>query len=808
MAIKLTETQQQNLKSIVDHFDLEDLPVRQRQLRVWRRLKLFWENFQNVWFDSVAHDWRIWDEVSNSQGDSNQSYYDKKVNVFRAYLESIIAALSVTVPLIKCYPDDADNTLDLSTARAGDKIAELIYRHNDVSLLWLHGLFVFCTEGMVAAYNYTKEDEKYGNYIEEKWEDVNGENEITECPACQYQMEVKELTPEESQVPMVNPLQPPLPGMQAPEEQMNMEGLNNPHEEEMESQLRDEFMPGEGYDICPSCNSSIIPNMRRESFTITRLVGETSKPKARVHLECYGGLNIKIPNYARRQSECLYLMYNYETHYANAIEKFEHLKKTDLVKNLQGNPAGPYDMYEQWARLSPQYQGEYPINNVTIRQIWLRPASFNVLHDEHEVKGLKKLFPNGVKVCMVNDKFAEACKENLDDHWTLTYNPLSDFVHFDPLGLLLASIQEITNDLNSLVLQTIEHGIGQTFADPNVLDFDAYQQSEVLPGGIFPAKPKAGKSIGDAFHDVKTAQLSGEVLPFAQNIQEMGQLVSGALPSLFGQMDSETASQDSMSKAQALQRLQNTWKMFGVWWKTIFGKAIPMYIKCMKVDEKDVKMKEDGSFINSFIKLAEMEGKLGKVELEANENLPLTWNQKKDIVMQLLLSPNPDLLKIILAPENLDIIRDAIGLNDIYVPGEDDREAEYDEIKSLLESEPIVMPPDPMMMEQAAMMGQELPPQEMPSIEIDKEIDNHPIRFDICRGWLVSLAGRQAKVENPQGYKNVLLHAKLHLTELQMAMQAQTMAPEGEGAPSSKKPSGNSNKEAPITGVANVQTIQ
>ena len=44
--------------------------------------------------------------------------------------------------------------------------------------------------------------------------------------------------------------------------------------------------------------------------------------------------------------------------------------------------------------------------------------------------------------------------------------------------------------LISLVLQTIEHGIPQTFADPKVLNFNAYRNSEVIPGGIYPATPK------------------------------------------------------------------------------------------------------------------------------------------------------------------------------------------------------------------------------------------------------------------------------------------------------------------------------
>jgi hypothetical protein len=169
MAKLPSEEIQQLLRTVVDHFDKEDVSIRERQIRTWRQLKLLWDGYSRTWFSEVAHDWRIDDAQSN--GDSDQASYDKPINVFRAYLESIIAALSVTVPPIKCYPDDADNTMDLATARAGDKIAQLIYRHNDVPLLWLHALFIYMTEGMVACYSYPRSDDKYGTYEDKKYSD-------------------------------------------------------------------------------------------------------------------------------------------------------------------------------------------------------------------------------------------------------------------------------------------------------------------------------------------------------------------------------------------------------------------------------------------------------------------------------------------------------------------------------------------------------------------------------------------------------------------------------------------------------------
>lgn len=746
------------LKKLVDHFHMDDYTVRQSQIRTWRRLKMLWENFQSAYYSDVAHDWRIPTAVINEQN-NDQDYYDKPINVFRAYLESIIAALSITIPGIKCYPDDAENVLDITTAKAGDKIGKLIYRHNDVSLLWLHALFVYCTEGMVAAYNYSDSKPDYGKYTNKTYENHIEKHLVATCPNCGAEMDDTELQSEDDAEPDLS---------QYPQNS----------------------------EYCQACGSQVIPQISQEEFEVSELVEEEEKYKTRQCIDAYGGLYVKVPNWARTQEDCPYLCLSYETHYVNAL---------DCLPNLRGEiDAGVFEPYEVWGRLSPQYRNEYPREQVTMRHWWFRPSAYNIFTDK-EMALLNRHFPEGVRCDLVNDVYGGAEPAELDDDWTLTYNPMSDYVHSDPIGLLLVSIQEITNDLISLTLQTVEHGISQTFADPTVLNFRGYQQLESAPGQIFPAKPKAGKSLNDSFYEVKTASLSPEVMPFGNEIQSMGQLVSGALPSLFGgaMQDQKTASGYAMSRAQALQRLQNTWKMFTTWWKTIFSKAIPKYIDAMEDDEKNVELDKNGGFINSWIRLSELSGKIGRFELEANENLPLTWSQRKDVIMQLVQLNNPDILQMLWAPENRALLKEAIGLDDFFIPGEDDRSYYLGVIFQLLSAAPTVDPTG------IDAMGQPME-QELPSVDVDPDYDNPELGFEIIRNWIRSEPAQLAKVENPDGYRNVLLYGKQLMMLLQQAaMQQQMMAAsqEGNGAgPNAKKPK-ETDKNAPIEGEADVKTV-
>ena len=766
--LNLTDAELDDIKYMRDHFWEEDTATRQLQLAKWRRLKFFWNNITNVWYDSVAHDWRIGDVDA---GESDQQYYDQRINVFRAYLESIFAALSVLVPPVRAYPDDAENALDIETAKAGDKIASLIYRHNDAPMLWLHNLFVWGTEGLVCGYNYEKFDKSYGTYKIDEYQDEIIPHQITKCPLCEFEIDDVVIGPNA-----------PVP------EQGLKQGLESPVDPLMQPDMMgDELGMMEGMEICPNCQQPIIPLTEQFNELGPNFIGSVDEPKGRVCIESYGGLNIKIPLYARKQEEVLYLFYCHETHFANAIQQFPKLHD-----KLRNQTSSGYDSYEQWARLSTEYKGEYPVNCVTIKHAWFKTSAYNVL-EETRAKHWKKKYPNGVRASFVNDLFACAKAESLDDYWTLEYNPLSDYLSNDPLGMLLTSVQEITNDLISLTKQTIEHGVGLTFVDPQVVDLNAYQQTEVVPGALIPTKPISGnKKIQDGFFEIKTATLSGEVMPFGEQIQSLGQLASGAIPSLFGgQIEgSDTASQYSMSTNAAKSRLGNTWKTKCIWWKNLFGKAIPMYIGLVQDDERDVQKREDGSFINVVIKKSELSGKIGRVELEANENLPMSWAQKKDVIMQLLLSPNPGIIQMLMQPENLPVLREAIGLDNFFIPGADDVDKQWAEIQQLINTQPIET-------------GDPLIPF-APSIEIDILMDTHPIQFEICRKWAVSEIGQFYKYNHPDEYQNVLLHAKQHLD----AMNDGGVNPEEKGAENQEKPKELNNKNAPITGDTNVPTVQ
>jgi len=122
------------------------------------------------------------------------------------------------------------------------------------------------------------------------------------------------------------------------------------------------------------------------------------------------------------------------------------------------------------------------------------------------------------------------------------------------------------------------------------------------------------------------------------------------------------------------------------------------------------------------------------------------WQANKDVILQLMQLNNPAILQALTSPENLSLISSAIGIPEFKLPGEDDRNKQYEEIKLLANSSPI-----------------ELPGMEEPSVPIDPLIDNHMVHAEICRSYLVSDVGRQLKIDNEEGYRNILLHLERHV---------------------------------------------
>lgn len=693
------------LVNIVDLVEKEDLNVRRAKLREWKENELYWRGIA-AFYDDVAHDWRVPSEEDLTAAGLNTDVSNRILNVVKPYGESIVAALSASLPTLTFFPDDADVEEDIQTAQAYAKIHKVLLRSNKAKLLFMRAIWLIYKEGVVAAHNYSHEDYRYGSYKEQVKRQEKKQTHILTCVEC---------------------------GQSAPFDQIPPEVKN-----------------GQAVN-CPACNKQMLPDVEtiEEVFEV---LDEIDHPKSKECIEVYSPLYVKMPWNARKQEDCGYVSLRFE--------QDKHLLQDiypEFADEIEKTNSGELDI-ERYARLSVENGSYFAPNYVTVRRVWLRPWKFNAFgYDKEEVAELKQMFPNGCCVTVVgNNECVEVTAEELDEHWTISHNPMSNYIHSDPLMTGVKPIQDAQTDVFNLSVQTIEHGIPETFADPDVLDFEAYGQEEAAPGMVYRAKPAPGKSLADAFHTLKTAVLSEEVSVFKQSLDRAGEFATGAFPSVYGGegAGSKTATEYQSSRSQALQRLNITWGILSFWWSDVMTKSITSFIRNMGADEKLVERNGTG-FVNVWIRLSEVQGRIGHIEPEATEQLPFTWAQQRDLIMQLFQMKDENISAMLMHPNNAPILRRIGGLDDLYIPGEDSRNKQFAEFVDLLNG-----------------------------VEVLPEMhDDHQIEIATCIAWLNSPTGRGYKKLAPEGYAQVVMHMQLHQQMLGSLTAENTSPNSGPGEP-------------------------
>jgi hypothetical protein len=189
-----------------------------------------------------------------------------------------------------------------------------------------------------------------------------------------------------------------------------------------------------------------------------------------------------------------------------------------------------------------------------------------------------------------------------------------------------------------------------------------------------------------------------------------------------------------------------------------------------------------------------MRGKVGNAYAEAAETLPINWNQKRDVVLNLMQMKDPLIGSILAHPENASFVARIVGVPELYLPGDDDRNKQLQEIAELIQGQPIqeMAPMGPNM----ALMDPMMPPPmiERSSVPIEPELDNHQIEAEVCGAWLKSEVGQEMKRSNPAAYYNVLLHRKEHLDQIKIQQMEQAMM----GAAPPEKQTQETNEVEPV----------
>jgi hypothetical protein len=700
------------LTTLLERCEREDEAVHYAWIRKAKRLELYFNNIVTLFWDNVSNDWAIpnWDDKEM------EGIPPRIINIYRPHGESIIAALSVGVPSVLFFPTDADNADDIDKAENFSALAKLVQKHNKAKLLYIKILSILFNQGTPFIYSYSKKDRKFGLYQVEETSLEEQTSYQHSCPTCGYEFG-----------------------------EGGKEPVNIP---------------------CPSCKQNITTEVTPQTIQVPVQI-QVDKEKSRINIDPFGVLNVKVPYHARQPEHVGYLILKFD----QSISSLRSMLcvpgpngEEPLIENIE--PSTADTSVDSTIRYPSVYLNNQPQNTAVVKCVWYRPWQFELLTSgregtfREEIDQIKRKYPQGAYVIYVGNEPVEINNEDMDEHWTFGLDPRSSSIHAEPLGTNLAMIQDINAEIDELELQTMEHGISELFIASDAIDFNKYGNTQAKPGNITQTFKEPGRGIGENFYETKTATLSPEIVGLTAKYRNLAEFVTGDFPTVYGGSvpGTSTATEYTKSQNQALQRLGTVSTIAAYLWADVIDKAVNEYANILEYDEKLVEKTSAGYQSTNIDHMALKRGEVGKCEPEFSELLPVSPMQIKDTIMGLMQYKDPMVMAMLSHPQNNELIKKALGVPELYIPGINDRTKQYREISQLMEGEPKPSQNSPIGLESS------IPPE---------EFDDHLVEMEVCKVWLNSSKGQKAKYENPTGYQNVVLHWKAH----QMMQQIRTQVP-------------------------------
>lgn len=624
---KFTDKQQEALKAVIDYYEKQETEEREKIVRECKELELFYRGFQDLTYMEVSKDFV---DPSGRMVEGKALPKKKPMNIQKAYLDSIIAALSSTIPKTRFFPEDPENPLDIDAAEEFDKTAEKVFKDNDIELNFVYALFLLVNQGLVYWYTYNHTSEEYGLHEEPIYGPVKNKSLIFRCEFC--------------------------------------------GEEQVDDSIT----------MCENCGEKTQPIEDEEEIEEDGVTGYEEREKTKTCIEFYGPLHVKTPTWIKSLKHSPYL-------YLYSEQSKSLMQELHGISFEKGGSDS--EKYSKWGR-SRNLNASTDSDTVTHTRRWFRPWALNCVKGDHEqeIAQIREMYPEGMLIETVEDQIVDCESSIIEEHWEATCSPLSPFMHAEPLARHIKPIQQYENETVRLTVDTLAAGIPAMFADPEYINIDAWRNSPAIPNAIYPAKkPRQGK-LDEAFLRVQPATLSKEVADFQAYLRTRGEFISGAIPSVWGGQlkgGSGTFSEYEMSRNLGLQRLSMSWKIL-ISWVPKGTKLSAMLYQQSMIGDETIPQEQGENFAPQKIQKAL--GRVGKCTAEASEQYPVSWPQLRQMVIELMGLGKDYVDAALIDPENFGFMGKTIAVGGLKIPGKADRDKQLREIRTLLEQQPFEDP--------------------------------------------------------------------------------------------------------------------
>ena len=508
-------------------------------------------------------------------------------------------------------------------------------------------------------------------------------------------------------------------------------------------------------ETCEECGSMLDGKRGEVTETVERI---EYNPKTGQIVKVYGPRNVKIPMYVRELRDSPYLMLELDEHYMKCNADYPGF-------NFQ-------PMHDSSSKFESRYERETfeepdEAQLCTKKICWLRPWAVPA--------ELRKEFPQGAKITIINDELVAASSERIEDHWVIAENPMCTYLHGKAMGEDLTDMQDTKNDIYNFTLNALAHSTPQTFADSNVLDFDKYREEEIRQGMVYPVSaPGDGTPISQGFFTLKSGEVPTNIYQIdAKNDRDM-EMVSGDVPAVSGTPQDEgskTLGEYQESRSFALQRLSLAWDIIKNFFADVMKVSVRNFISNMgEHDEYNFVEQQGHQYVNLWINKVMLTGNVGNVDAEASEAFPTSTSQMKSNIISMMQYGGDLALQLFSSPNNLRKVFNILGFQDLETPQSTQADKQLEEI-AFMERHQMPAPVDPL-------------------------ADDHMVHFDTLRQFMTGDKGMHVKDTNPVIYQSLQMHLQQHL--MAAAMVQQWVAGAG-GGPAEEEPSGEQGAQPGLT---------
>lgn len=468
------------------------------------------------------------------------------------------------------------------------------------------------------------------------------------------------------------------------------------------------------------------------------------------------------------------------------------------------------------AVLGAYVTGDSMRRHVVVKHSWFRPSNFYDKSVKDEVRAeLLEAFPDGCLLVKAGAEYAYSRNENMDEHLEVIHAVTGKGQNRRALGTAMLSVQKRINDWVDLLDSFFRRTVPKKWMNSEAFNMEELKKGSNTPGSTGPFNPIPGLTTQDQYMMVEPTPQPQPALPdYTKYFMEgLSEKITGAVPSMFGgATNTDTLGGIQIQRDQALQRIGPAWNSIQWGFCTAAKQAVCCAAACR--NDAIVKMHIPGKG-KVAVDCSKLKGNVLAYP-ESTTSFPESWAQREDKILMLMdgAKGSPEMQKLMMTPENLPVLADALRMKRFYIPGADSVKKQQGEFEMLLRTGPKdnvdlmkhtqTLKAAQIGMQQAKDSGQPVPPEaagmvqqlqqhistmppQVTSVPVAQDdTEEHVIEAATCLKWLRSPEGQRFKYGDPQqqaSYQNVVLHYQAHQA---MAKQiaAQNTPPEVQKPPS------------------------